>query len=365
MRRKTKSSALWSTKEFAMHVSGVQLFWFILIGLLWAGYFFLEGFDFGVGMLMPFVAKTDLERRALVNAIGPTWDGNEVWLIVAGGATFASFPLWYSTMFSSFYLAMFIILVALILRGVAFEYRGKGSSKRWKGNWDRIIFFGSLVPAFLWGVAFGDLIYGIPLNAAGTFTGNFFDLLQPYAIAAGVAMTLVFLLHGSLFLSLKLAGDLKDKVVAKVKIVAPFTTAFLFVFLGWTYLVARNDGHSGDVPGFIPVSALLIVASVSWLAREKLFGWAFIFTGAAIVAITATIFMTLYPDVIMSSTATRYSLSIVKAASQPYTLHVMTVVAIIFTPFVIAYQAWSYWIFRKRITLPTASVTTSSESDSK
>ncbi len=346
-----------------MHVSGVQLFWFILIGLLWAGYFFLEGFDFGVGMLMPFVAKTDLERRALVNAIGPTWDGNEVWLIVAGGATFAAFPLWYSTMFSSFYLALFVLLVALIIRGVAFEYRGKGNSNNWKRNWDRVIFFGSLVPAFLWGVAFGDLIYGIPLNASGTFTGNFFDLLQPYALVTGLATTAVFLLHGALFLSLKLTGDLKDEVIKTLKKVAPVTTVVLLIFLAWTYFVARGDGHSGDVPGFIPVAAFLMVASVSWLAREKLFGWAFIFTGAAIVAITATIFMTLYPDVMMSSTATRYSLSIVRAASQPYTLHVMTVVALIFTPFVLAYQAWSYWIFRKRITLPTPDSSTNAEKD--
>jgi len=338
-----------------MHASGLQLFWFILIGVLWAGYFFLEGFDFGVGMLLPVVARSDVERRALINSIGPTWDGNEVWLIVAGGATFAAFPLWYSTMFSSFYLPLFVILLALIGRGVAFEYRGKGNSKNWKRNWDRVIFFGSLVPSFIWGVAFGDLIKGIPLNAQGVFTGNVLDLLQPYALLAGLTTTMVFLLHGALFLSLKLTGDLKEKVVDRIRRIAPITTTVLLAFLAVTYLVARGDGHSGDVPGLIPVSAFLIVASVSWLARERLFGWAFLFTGVAVLAITATIFMTLYPDVMMSSTSQAFSLSIAKAASQPYTLHIMTIVALIFTPFVLAYQAWTYWVFRKRISLPPRS----------
>jgi cytochrome d ubiquinol oxidase subunit II len=337
-----------------MHTTGLQLFWYVLIGVLWAGYFFLEGFDFGVGILLPLVGRSDVERRALINAIGPTWDGNEVWLLVAGGATFAAFPIWYADMFSAFYLALFVILVALIVRGVSFEFRGKRDSTTWRRTWDWIIFVGSLVPALLWGVAFGDLIRGIPLNAHGQFTGSFFSLLQPYALVAGLAMLGLFLLHGVLFLSLKTVGALRERVERLATRLAPVATLVLFAFLAWTYIVARNEHHTGDVPGFIPVTALLLVAATGWLSRERLHGWAFLLTGVAIVSITAVIFMTMYPDVIMSSTSAAYSLTVARAASQPYTLRVMTIVALVFTPFVLAYQGWTYWIFRKRIAMPNS-----------
>jgi cytochrome d ubiquinol oxidase subunit II len=335
-----------------MHVTGLQLFWFVLIGVLWSGYFFLEGFDFGVGMLLPVIAKGDLERRGLINAIGPIWDGNEVWLIVAGGATFAAFPLWYSTMFSAFYLALFVVLVALIVRGMSFEFRGLRTSTRWRRNWDRINFSGSLLASLIWGVAFADLLKGIPLNAQHAFTGNFFSLLQPYALLGGLTMVALFVLHGATFLSLKTTGELHEKAVAAARRVAPITTLVLFAFLTWTYFVARSHGNSGAVPGFIPVTAFLLIAAVSWLVREHLNGWAFVFTGVAILALTITIFMTLYPNVITSSTAFSDSLSIATAASQRYTLNLMTIIAAIFTPFVLLYQGWTYWIFRKRITLP-------------
>ncbi len=340
-----------------MHVSALQLLWFIVIGFLWAGYFFLEGFDFGVGMLLPVIAKTDLERRGLINAIGPIWDGNEVWLIVAGGATFAAFPLWYSTMFSAFYLALFVVLVALIVRGMSFEFRGLRESARWRNNWDRINFAGSLLAALIWGVAFSDLLKGIPLNAHHQFTGSFLDLLQPYALLGGLTMVGLFVLHGATFLSIKTTGELQGKASRAARRIAPAAATLLFAFLVWTYFVARSHNHSGAFPGFIPVSAFVLIASVSWLVREHLYGWSFLFTGVAILALTVTIFMTLYPNVITSSTAFSDSLTVATAASQRYTLNIMTIVAVIFMPFVLMYQGWTYWIFRKRIKLPQTSTT--------
>jgi len=350
---------LWSTSEEVrdLHVTALQLLWFIVIGFLWAGYFFLEGFDFGVGMLLPVIGKTDLERRGLINAIGPIWDGNEVWLIVAGGATFAAFPLWYSTMFSAFYIPLFVVLVALIVRGMSFEFRGLKENQRWRNNWDRVNFTSSILAALIWGVAFSDLLKGIPLNAHHQFTGNVLDLLQPYALLGGLTMVGLFLLHGATFLTIKTTGELKDKASQAARRVAPFVTVVLFAFLTWTYIVARTHHNSGAFPGFIPVSSFILIASVSWLAREHLEGWAFLFTGVAILGLTVTIFMTLYPNVITSSTAFADSLSIATAASQRYTLNIMTIVALIFTPFVLMYQGWTYWIFRKRIKLPQTTST--------
>ncbi len=335
-----------------MHVTAEQLLWFILVGVLWAGYFFLEGFDFGVGILLPFIGRNDPERRALINCIGPIWDGNEVWVIVAIGATFAAFPLWYSEMLSNLYLLFFTVIVALILRGVAFEWRGKRDSARWRRNFDLAIFIGSALPAFLWGLLFGDLIKGVPLTASGTVVGGISGIVTPYALLTGLTTLAVFTLHGSVFLSLKVGGYLRGRVNAYVRRIAPVTALVLFVYLSITYLIARSDGHSGDVPGMIPVAALVLIVAVTWLSRERLFGWAFVATGAAILALTATVFMTLYPDTIMSSIRPALSLSITRAASQPYTLNVMTIVAAIFTPLVLVYQAWTYWIFRKRIEVP-------------
>jgi cytochrome d ubiquinol oxidase subunit II len=335
-----------------VHTTGLELFWFLLIGVLWAGYFFLEGFDFGVGMLLPLMGRTDIERRAVINTIGATWDGNEVWVIVAGGATFAAFPLWYARMFSAFYLALFILLVALIVRGVAFEYRGKRDDPSWRRRWDAVITVGSAVPALLWGVAFGDLIKGIPITASGVFTGSLLSLLQPYALLAGLATLTLFLLHGALFLNLKTTGHLRERARDLAARIAPVTAVVILAFLAWTWEVARVEHHAGDVPGMIPTSALLLVIAASWLNRERLSGWAFAVTGIAILAITATVFMTMYPDVITSSIAPSASLTVAEAASQPYTLRAMTIVAIIFTPFVLLYQGWTYYIFRRRISLP-------------
>ncbi len=321
--------------------------WFALIGVLWIGYLFLEGFDFGVGVLLPFLSRDDLDRRVIVNTIGPVWDGNEVWLLVAGGAMFAAFPEWYATLFSGFYLALFLILAALIFRGVAFELRGKDSRPAWRAWWDRAIFWGSAVPALLWGVALSNVLRGVPIDANGEWAGSFLDLLNPYALVGGVTTLLLFTLHGGVFLTLRTDGELRDRARRAARWLAvPATTAVLG-FLAWTFFNAREN--DGVVPGVVPVTALLAVAAVEWLLRERLDGWAFVATGVSIVLLTATIFLNLYPRVMPSSLGAANDLTIWNASSSHYTLKVMTIVALIFTPVVLAYQAWTYWVFRRRV----------------
>ncbi len=332
----------------------LQIVWFTLIALLWSGYFFLEGFDFGVGMLIGVLGKSDMDRRLMINAIGPTWDGNEVWLVVAGGATFAAFPVWYATVFSTFYLPLFLILAALIFRGVAFEYRGKGLSDKWRKWWDLAIVLGSALPAILWGVAFADFVHGVPLDQAGHFTGNFFSLLSPYSIFTGLTTGVVFAAHGALFLALKTTGDLRERTQRLAKKLTPAATLFIFAFLAWTYFNASHVNNTGVVPGILPVGALMVVVAAVILVQEGYFGWAFASIGVSIIGITATLFLNLYPRVLVSSTNNAFSLTIPQAASQHYTLVVMTIVAVIFTPLVLLYQGWTYHVFRKRISLPGA-----------
>jgi cytochrome d ubiquinol oxidase subunit II len=327
----------------------LETLWFALIAILWTGYFFLEGFDFGVGVLLPFLGKDETDRRVMVNTIGPVWDGNEVWLLVAGGATFAAFPEWYATLFSGFYLALFLILAALIFRGVAFEFRGKDPRPQWRAWWDRAIFFGSALPALLWGVGWANILRGTPIGPGFAWQGSFFDLLNPYALLGGVTSLLLFTLHGGIFLTLKTEGDLRDRARSVARLLAIPTTVAVFAFLGWTYLNAREIGEYGIVPPFVPILAIVAVAAVEWLLREKLDGWAFALTALAIVGITATFFLNLYPRVMPSSLGARFDLTIWNASSSHYTLKVMTIVALIFTPLVLAYQAWTYWVFRKRV----------------
>jgi len=336
------------------HPGGLGIFWFFLIGVLWIGYFFLEGFDFGVGILMPFLAKDDLDRRLLINAIGPTWDGNEVWLLTAGGAMFAAFPLWYASVFSGFYLALFLILVALIVRGMAFEFRGKRDSAQWRLGWDLSIIVGSFLPALLWGVAFADFLHGVPIVHGGTWVGGFFSLVKPYALLGGLATLSLFTLHGATFLGLKTTGDLHARAHQAATVIAPVAFTVVTAFFAWTYLDAAHTHHEGLVPPLLPIIGLLVLASVSWLTRERMDGWAFVATGITIATMTATMFLALYPRVLVSSHGASNDLTIVNAASQPYTLKVMTIVALIFTPFVLGYQAWSYVVFARRIHRPGA-----------
>ena len=319
--------------------------WFALIAILWAGYFLLEGFDFGVGILLPILGRTDRERRLVINTIGPVWDGNEVWLLVAGGATFAAFPEWYATLFSGFYLPLLIILVALILRGVAFEYRGKRDDDAWRRRWDLCIIGGSLVPALLWGVAFGNIVRGVRLDANHEYAGGFFDLLNPYALLGGLTTLALFSLHGAVFLALKTDGEMRDRAGRLATLLGLPSVLIAGGFVVWTVL-AHPDLIGGILLG---AAAVALVGSLvaTRLRRE---GWAFLATGATLVLAVFGLFVTLFPDVMPSTVAAANSLTVTNASSTPYTLKVMTWVAVAFTPIVLLYQGWTYWVFRKRLT---------------
>jgi len=323
--------------------------WFSLIAVLWTGYFFLEGFDFGVGILLPFLGRNDADRRVLIRTIGPVWDGNEVWLIVAAGATFAAFPGWYATLFSGFYPLLLLILLALIGRAVSFEFRGRERGLRWRQWWDRALFVGSVLPAVLWGIAFADLLHGVPIGSGGDYAGDYLDLLQPYALLGGATFLLVFTLHGALFLALRTRDDLAEQARrAAIRLWPPAAIAVL-VFLAWTFATTPVAAGRGVVPDLPPIGALAAVLAVGWLVRARLLGWAFAATGIAIVLLTATFFLRLYPRVMVSSLGPSFDLTISNASSSPYTLGVMSIVAAVFLPLVLAYQAWTYWVFRRRI----------------
>ena len=332
--------------------SGLEQLWFALIAVLWLGYFFLEGFDFGVGMLLGFVSRDDLDRRVVINTIGPVWDGNEVWLITAGGATFAAYPLWYATVFSGFYLPLFLILVALIFRGIAFELRHQRDDARWTRWWDRAIIWGSAVPALLWGVAFADFVHGVPIGANSVWVGNFFDLVKPYALLGGLSTLSLFVLHGATYLGLKTEGEVRVRAHGIAQRVAPIAFVIVTSFLVWTYQTTRTVHHSGLVPPLLPIMGIGVLAGVGWLVRERLEGWAFIATSFVTLAFFTTLMLNLYPDVLVSSLGSHFNMTIVAAASHPYTLKVMSWVALIFTPFVLLYQSWTYWIFKKRVRRP-------------
>lgn len=318
--------------------------WFVLIAVLWIGYFFLEGFDFGVGMLLPILGRTENDRRVMINTIGPVWDGNEVWLLVAGGATFAAFPEWYATLFSGFYLPLLLILVALIIRGVAFEYRGKIDSDSWRARWDLAIIVGSALPSLLWGVAFANIVRGVPIDEAHEYTGGFFTLLNPYALLGGLTTLTLFLVHGAIFIALKTEGDIRVRANALAARIGIAAAVVAVVFLLWTQL--DHGKGSTWVTTLLAAVALVGALAANRLGRE---GWAFLGMGLTLLLAVATLFMGLYPDVMPSSTDAAFSLTTTNASSTAYTLKVMTWVAVVFTPLVLLYQGWTYWIFRKRI----------------
>jgi cytochrome d ubiquinol oxidase subunit II len=318
--------------------------WFILIAVLYTGYFILEGFDFGVGILLPFLGKDqDVRKRVVINAIGPHWDGNEVWLITAGGATFAAFPQWYATLFSGFYLPLLLILVALIFRGVAFEFRSKDENPTWRKFWDGAIFFGSLLPAILWGIAFANILRGVPIDLSMNFVGNIGDLLNPYALLAGVTGMAIFILHGAVFLTLKTTGEMQEDA-RKTAMQMWFPVLILLVAI-LVYTIINKL-----LPLWLLVPAIVVFIMAGFLLRGKKTGWAFLTTALTILLLSASVFAGLFPNVMISSIDPQYNLTIINAASGPNTLRVMTIVATIFVPIVLAYQAWSYWIFRKRLT---------------
>ena len=323
---------------------------FILIGVLFTGFFFLEGFDYGVGIMLPFLGKKDEERRVIINTIGPFWDGNEVWLLTAGGAMFAAFPNWYATLFSCFYLALVLMLMALIVRGVAFEFRGKDNNPRWRALWDWCIFGGSAAPALLWGVAMAGIVRGIPIDGKMQFVGNFFDLLHPYALLGGLASLGVFTLHGALFLSLRTSDDL----LARVQKIASRLWLPVLVIGGAavvaTYFATDIFQRLGVNPGISAIGAGVAFLVGGYFLRARRYGWAFGMTGLTIALTVITTFRGLFPRVLVSSLNPDWSLTVANASSTPYTLRTMTIVALIFVPIVLAYQAWNYWVFRGRLT---------------
>ncbi|WP_030752202.1 cytochrome d ubiquinol oxidase subunit II [Streptomyces griseus] len=318
--------------------------WFVLIAVLWTGYFFLEGFDFGVGVLTKLLARNRPEKRVLINTIGPVWDGNEVWLLTAGGATFAAFPEWYATLFSGFYLPLLIILVCLIVRGVAFEYRAKRPEENWQRNWEEAIFWTSLIPAFLWGVAFGNLVRGVKIDRDMEYVGTFWDLLNPYALLGGLVTLTLFTFHGTVFAALKTVGDIRARARALAVKLGLVTAVLALVFLIWTQ-VDTGDGWSLAAMLIAAVSLVGAIGAIQ-AGRE---GWSFALSGVAIAAAVAMLFLALFPNVMPSSLDPAWSLTVTNASSSPYTLKIMTWCAAIATPLVLLYQGWTYWVFRKRI----------------
>jgi cytochrome bd ubiquinol oxidase subunit II len=326
-------------------MSSVVPFWFIVIAILWTGFFVLEGFDFGVGMLHDVVGTDDAGRRAAINTIGPLWDGNEVWLITAAAAMFAAFPGWYATMFSGMYLLLVLLLASLIVRGVAFEYRGKRNAASWRRTWDVLLTVGSLLAPFLIGVALGNLLKGLPINSSQNYTGSFWDLFQPYAVWTGVTLVLVCLLHGATFLGLKTTDTMRERSGMLARGIAPFTGVFVIGFVIWTHVTASR----GFFLNLIELLAILAVIAAAWLVYARRDGWAFTATTVTIASCILAIFVDLYPNVMVSSTNKAYNLTAHNTASPPYSLKAMTVVVVVFLPIVLLYQAWTYYVFRRRV----------------
>ncbi len=327
----------------------LNILWFLLLTVLFSGFFFLEGFDYGVGILLPFIAKTDKERRAVINTIGPVWDGNEVWMITAGGAMFAAFPHMYATLFSGFYVALIFMLLGLIVRGVAFEFRSKRDDPAWRSGWDWAIYYGSLLPALLWGVVVANLMRGVAIEADMNYYGGLLPLLNPYSFFGGMVFVGFFIIHGASFLGIKLEGEMKDevkKLAGKIWIVV---VVLAVLFLVWTYFatdILNNPGFDGLIPAILAAVALL---AYGWFQRQGKEGLTFICGGLVIILATVMVFSGLFPRLMISTLDPAYNLTIYNASSSDYTLRVISIVAGIFLPIILVYQGWTYWIFRKRL----------------
>jgi len=324
--------------------------WFIIISVFWIGFFVLEGFDFGVGVLHRVIARDETERRVAINTIGPWWDGNEVWLIVAGAAMFAAFPGWYATLFSAGYLALVLVLVALFARGVSFEYRGKRESARWRSGWSWALTIGSALIPLLLGVAFGDLLHGLPINSNHDYTGNFFDLLTGYGLMTGVTLLTLSLLHGATFLALRTTGELRDRARAAGRRLGMLAIVVNLAWVIWTLV----EIGGGTVPQPTQIFGLIAVIFATVLAGGNNDGWAFSASAFAIAAAVGQLFIALYPNVMISSTNHAYNLTVNNSAAGHYPLVVMTVVAVLLMPLVLLYQGWSFHVFHQRVTAPPA-----------
>ena len=328
----------------------LETFWFCVIAFFWAGYFVLEGFDFGVGMLLPFLPKDEDERSLMFESIGPVWDGNEVWLVVAGGATFAAFPAWYGTMFSGFYLAFILVLFFLIIRVVSFEWREKSENPRWRHIWMWANTIGSAGIAFVFGVGLSNLLYGVPLDSGGDYVGGFWNLFTGYTVLGGIAFVVVFAFHGATFLTLRTTGDLYDRAHrAALKLALPGLGAGAG-YLIWTVVVAVDRNDKNVFPPVLPAAiaiAAFVLATVCVYRHRN--GLGFTLSAVGTLGIVATLFTSLYPRVMVSNPDFANSLTVQGSASAHYTLAVMTVVAAICVPLILLYQGWTYHVFRARV----------------
>lgn len=322
--------------------------WFILIAVLFSGFFFLEGFDFGVGILTPILGKSDSERRMIINTIGPVWDANEVWLLTAGGAIFAAFPGWYATMFSGFYLALFLVLAALIVRGVAFEFRSKVENPKWRNTWDIALCIGSFLPPVLFGVAMANLIKGLPIDKNLEFVGNFFDLLSIPTVVVGLTALALFLYHGSIYLQLKLEGLLVDRAYNTAKTTG--LAAAVLALLTAVCAAFSTDIFTKPLSAILAVLAFVSLLGSYFMALKKKPGIAMILNSVTVIASVLALFSGMFPNVMVSSLDPSFSLTITNASSTPYTLKVMTIVTLTVLPVVLLYSIWTYRVFRKRVT---------------
>ena len=324
--------------------------WFVLIAVLWSGYFLLEGFDFGVGMLLPFLPKDERERGTMFETIGPVWDGNEVWLVIAGGATFAAFPTWYGTMFSGFYLALLLVLFFLIIRVVSFEWREKSESPGWRAVWMWANAVGSFGASLIWGIALSNLLYGVPITSSGDFSGTFWDIFSGYTVLGGVTIVLLFAFHGSTFLTLRTTGDLCERAAVAARRLSVLAALAVAGFLSWTVAVAVDHNDKDVFPPILPAALAIAAVALGMLfVFGRRSGWAFVMTALAAVLWVASIFTSLYPRVMVSSSDFANSLTVDSASSAHYSLAVMSVVAAIFLPLVLLYQGWTYHVFRARV----------------
>ena len=328
---------------------GLQIFWYIVVATFWTGFFILEGFDLGVGALHSFVGRTDLERRVAINTIGPFWDANEVWLIVAAAGIFAAFPGWYATMFSAFYLALMLVIVCLIIRGVSFEWRGKFTSPAWRRTWTTTLTVGSILLPVLFGIVLGDLLHGLPINQQAEYTGGFVDLLTPYGIWVGATLLAITLTHGAAYLTIKTTGSVRARAEKLGTVFALIAVATVIGFAIWTRIETPGNVV---IPSPLELLAVLAAIAAVWSFHDNHHGSAFTATTVTMAAVVISLFVALYPNVMVSSTNSAYNLTVANTAAGNYALDVMTIVAVLLTPLVIAYQGWNYYVFRARITGP-------------
>jgi cytochrome d ubiquinol oxidase subunit II len=329
----------------------LQTVWFILVTVLFIGFFFPEGFDYGVGMWLPFLGKKDEERRVILNTFGPFWNSNEVWMLTAGGAMFASFPHVYATLFSGFYLALVLMLVALILRGVAIEYRSKCESAKWRATWDWMVFIGSALPALLWGVAVANLMRGFAIDENMNYWGGLLPLLNPYGLLGGLVFVALFLMHGANFLSVRMEGELAERARKAAFQSWIAATVLTVLFVVWTFFatdILTKPGVNGLIPAVLAAVALMAVGYFRRAGKDSL---AFVMGSLTVVFAIIMVFAGLYPRILISSLNPAYSLTISNASSTPYMLTVMTIVAVVFVPIVLAYVGWTYHVFRQRLGL--------------